>query len=116
MTNPSPSPPTDLASALDGLRASVAAECARKGPAGALARAILRFLELLAAVVADFRAGRLAAVAASEEAGAAREPGRAVANGAENPAPGASAVGAREAAGRNGTWRPRRAPRYALAA
>jgi hypothetical protein len=52
---------------LEGIRASIAADAARKGPAGALARAILGFLETLLALIAAFRAGKLAAPVAREK-------------------------------------------------
>lgn len=46
----------------DGMRAAVAAEGTRKGPAAALLAAILSFLECLLALLAEFNAGKLAAV------------------------------------------------------
>ena len=60
MNTAAPAPP-DLRSMLEELRASMASECARKGVRGKLAAAILRLLETLLTIVADFRAGRLAA-------------------------------------------------------
>ncbi len=60
----------------DGVRAAMAAEGMRKGPAGALARAILRLLEVLLALLAEFKAGTLAAEA--------RGPGAEGASGATN--------------------------------
>jgi hypothetical protein len=57
-------PPTDLKSTLDDMRASVAARGPRKGMAGAIEQAILGLLGLLLTMLADFRAGRLAPVAA----------------------------------------------------
>jgi hypothetical protein len=50
------SPTTDLKDTLEEMRASVAA---RKGLAGAMEKAILSLLELLLALLADFRAGKL---------------------------------------------------------
>jgi hypothetical protein len=61
-TAATPSPTDHLAISLDEMRASMAAAAARKGLAGALAAAILAFLETLAMLLAEFRAGRLVAV------------------------------------------------------
>ena len=63
-------PPTqpDLKSALEEMRASMAARGPRKGVAGAIQEAILGFLSVLLAMLEDFRAGRLAPVAPVAEA------------------------------------------------
>ncbi len=73
LTDPAPSSPTDFSGMLEGIRAAIAAEGSRKGLAGKVQAAILGFLETLLALLADFRAGRLAApesyVSAPAEAG-----------------------------------------------
>jgi hypothetical protein len=73
---------------LEGMRAEMAAQGARKGPAGVLAKAILRLLEALVALLAEFKAGRLAG-AAPGGAGSATAPDYAAApvDGARLPAP-----------------------------
>jgi hypothetical protein len=64
MSSPAAFPTTDLKDTLEELRASVAARGARRGLRGAIQEAILGFLEVLLALLADFRAGRLTPVAA----------------------------------------------------
>jgi hypothetical protein len=71
MSNAAASPTTDLKDTLEEMRASVAARGARKGLRGAIQEAILGFLEVLLALLADFRAGRLGPVAEDVAGGAA---------------------------------------------
>ena len=54
---------TDLKSTLEGLRASVAAQGARRGLTGAIQEALLGLFSVLLAILEDFRAGRLAPIA-----------------------------------------------------
>ena len=76
MTNAAAAPSTDLKDTLEEMRASVAA---RKGLAGAMEKAILGLLELLLALLADFRAGKLTPPApASGDADGAGDGGEAV--------------------------------------
>ncbi len=74
-TDPAPSTQPDLGSMLGDVRAAIAAEGPRKGLAGTVQEAFLKILEVLVALLLDFRAGRLAAgplAAAGPDAGAAR--------------------------------------------
>ena len=65
--------PNNLKDTLEEMRASVAARGARKGLSGAIEAAILGLLEVLLALLADFRDGRLAppATACADAAGGA---------------------------------------------
>ena len=79
MTDPAP-PTTDLKDTLEAMRASVAAQGERTGLAGAIQDAILKFLEMFLAMLVEFRAGRLAALAPVAE-DARRGSGSCVARG-----------------------------------
>ena len=72
MSNAAASPSTDLKDTLEEMRASVRA---RKGLAGAIEKAMLGLLELLLAMLADFRAGRLAPLAPASESAAGEADG-----------------------------------------
>ena len=72
MANAAASPSTDLKDTLEEMRASVRA---RKGLAGAIEKAMLGLLELLLAMLADFRAGRLAPLAPASESAAGEADG-----------------------------------------
>jgi hypothetical protein len=56
-----PSPADRLSIPLDGMRKALAVEATRKGPAGALAVAILSLLDAILALLMEFKAGTLAA-------------------------------------------------------
>ncbi len=75
-TDPAPSSTPGFSDTLEGIRAAIVAEGARKGLTGKVQAAILGILETLLVLFADFRAGRLAAVApeaASTPCAGARE-------------------------------------------
>jgi len=82
-TTQPPTPAAHCASMLAQARADMASECARRGPAGALARAVLRLVEMLITLLADFRAGPLAV----PEPRASANAGAAGAEGEANPLP-----------------------------
>ena len=83
MTTAPSSPTESFSDTLEGVRASIAMEGTRKGPAGALAWAILHFPEMLVALLADFKAGRLVVVVQGERA--ARSAGPVYGAGVPNP-------------------------------
>jgi hypothetical protein len=77
MTDATPSPTDHLRNTLEEMRVSVTAEGTRKGLAGALQSAILRLLNALVALLAEFKAGTLGALEDGQstgEAATAREP------------------------------------------
>ena len=59
---------------LEGMRAEMAAQGTRKGPAQVLARAVLRLLEALVALLAEFKAGTLGAATPGGGAACAAAP------------------------------------------
>ena len=91
------SAPADLKDTLEEMRASAAARGTEKGLAGVLQEALLKLLEVLMALLADFRAGRLAAV--PPEVGAEDEQGEGAEAGSD--------------AGARAGWPSRRLPHYA---
>jgi hypothetical protein len=96
MTTATPSPTDDLTSTLEGMRAAMAADGTRKGIKGALVAAILRLLEALVALLAEFRAGTLSAAAAGR---AAPSPSPTWAASGTSAASATSAAGPARAAG-----------------
>ena len=80
MTDAAPSPTDRFSSTLEGMRAAIAAEGTSNGLTGKLLAAILGLLDTLMALLADLRAGRLAApgpgaaCAASTACAASAEP------------------------------------------
>jgi hypothetical protein len=69
MTTAAPSPTGHLDISLGEMRAAMAAEGTKKGLAGAVAAALLSLLDLIVALLAEFRAGKLAALAPQGDEG-----------------------------------------------
>ena len=88
-----PPPPTDLRNTLEEMRAAAAAQGTRTGLAGVVQEAILAFLECLMVLLADFRAGRLAPVAAVEEVTGGADDGAAYPPPRPSPSRGEGACG-----------------------
>jgi hypothetical protein len=92
---------TDLKSALEEMRASADADAERNGLARLVAAALVRLLDLLVALVADFRAGTL--VPANADGVWLEEPGAAVEE-APAAAPVAADAEGTPGAGWRGLW------------
>ena len=92
---------TDLKSTLEEMRASVGAEAERNRLAGAVAAAFLRLLEMLVTLLADFRAGTLAAVIPSADAARFAAPDS---DAEEAPAAVVADAGGAPVAGWRGLW------------
>jgi hypothetical protein len=94
-TDPAPATQPDLSSMLGDVRAAIAAEGPHKGLAGTVQAVILHILEMLATLLLDFRAGRLAAgglAAGPLAAGPAAEPDAGAAGAEDTEACAASAA------------------------